>query len=148
MLDKNPRQIEKQEFVQVKKRIEENTINSILCKEPFVKASFLLELIKQVNYPILYLDFDLLYSGFATSEMISVKENVSLYRPTKSDWNEVLKTRRSPAGRKIFTIVVNRRVSINGSTLLGKAMSPRPSHGPRALPWASTFRPFRPTESS
>jgi len=75
----------------VKKYLEKNTLNSILCDEPFVKAVFLAKLIEQIDVPILYLDFDLLYNGYVNAEMLPRKVNVSLFSPSKNDWDQVLK---------------------------------------------------------
>jgi len=89
VLDKNP----DQQTIQVdeaKKYLEQNTLNSILCKEPFVKAAFLSELIKQIETPIVYIDFDLLYTGYCKAGIIEKKENVSLFYPDKDDWKQIL----------------------------------------------------------
>ncbi len=91
MLDKNPDQHSLIGLNEVKKYLEKNTLNSILCDEPFVKAVFLAKLIEQIDVPILYLDFDLLYSGYVNAEMLPRKVNVSLFSPLQNDWNQVLK---------------------------------------------------------
>ncbi len=91
MLDKNPDQHSLIGLNEVKKYLEKNTLNSILCDEPFVKAVFLTKLIEQIDVPILYLDFDLLYSGYVNAEMLPRKVNVSLFSPSKNDWDQVLK---------------------------------------------------------
>lgn len=91
MLDKNPDQRSLIGLNEVKKYLEKNTLNSILCDEPFVKAVFLAKLIEQIDVPILYLDFDLLYSGYVNAEMLPRKVNVSLFSPSKNDWDQVLK---------------------------------------------------------
>ena len=91
MLDKNPDQHSLIGLHGVKKYLEKNALNSILCNEPFVKAVFLAKLIEQIDVPILYLDFDLLYSGYVNAEMLPRKVNVSLFSPLKNDWNQVLK---------------------------------------------------------
>ena len=91
MLDKNPDQHSLIGLNEVKKYLEKNTLNSILCDEPFVKAVFLAKLIEQIDVPILYLDFDLLYNGYVNAEMLPRKVNVSLFSPSKNDWDQVLK---------------------------------------------------------
>lgn len=90
-MDKNPDQNSLIEFNKVKKYLEKNTLNSVLYAEPFVKAAFLSKLVEQIDVPILYLDFDLLYSGYVNAEMLPRKVNVSLFSPLKNDWNQVLK---------------------------------------------------------
>lgn len=91
MLDKNPDQHSLIGLNEIKKYLEKNTLNSILCDEPFVKAVFLAKLIEQIDVPILYLDFDLLYNGYVNAEMLPRKVNVSLFSPSKNDWDQVLK---------------------------------------------------------
>jgi len=91
VLDKNPDQNSLIGFNEAKKYLEKNTLNSVLCKEPFVKASFLNKLIEYTDVPIFYLDFDLLYSGYVNSNMLQKKFNVSLFSPSKNDWNYILK---------------------------------------------------------
>lgn len=90
-MDKNPDQNSLIEFNKVKKYLEKNTLNSVLYANPFVKAAFLSKLVEQIDVPILYLDFDLLYSGYVNAEMLPRKVNVSLFSPLKNDWNQVLK---------------------------------------------------------
>jgi len=91
VLDKNPDQHSLIGLNEVKKYLEKNTLNSILCDEPFVKAVFLAKLIEQIDVPILYLDFDLLYNGYVNAEILPRKVNVSLFSPSKNDWDQVLK---------------------------------------------------------
>jgi len=91
VLDKNPNQNSLIGFNEAKKYLEKNTLNSVLCKEPFVKAAFLNKLIEYIDVPIFYLDFDLLYSGYVNSNMLPKKFNVSLFSPSKNDWNYILK---------------------------------------------------------
>jgi len=91
VLDKNPDQFSKNDFESIKKIIEENVINHIFCSEPFVKIAFLNQMILQYKIPIIYLDFDLLYSGYTISGSISPRENITIFQPTKVSWNEIIK---------------------------------------------------------
>jgi len=101
VLDKNPDTSSSDGISKVKEYLNENTLSSVLCTEPFVKAAFLSKLIDQIDTPIVYLDFDLLYSGYVNSEMISKKENVSLFAPSKEDWNEIL--------QKVLLMILNQK---------------------------------------
>ncbi len=101
MLDKNPDKSSLDGISKVKEYLNENTLSSVLCTEPFVKAAFLSKLINQIDTPIVYLDFDLLYSGYVNSEMISKNENVSLFAPSKDDWNEIL--------QKVLLMILNQK---------------------------------------
>jgi hypothetical protein len=91
-LDKNPEQYSDEDLSSIMKIIELNTLNSIMFSDPFLKTIFLNKLILKTNTPIFYLDFDLLYSGYVTSNIISLRNGVTLYRPTKDDWIKTLKT--------------------------------------------------------
>ena len=87
MLDKNP----DQKMIEVMKCLDQNTLCSLMCEEPFVKASFLSKLVEHIDMPIIYLDFDLLYSGYVNVDMLPKKNNVSLFSPDKNDLNLTLK---------------------------------------------------------
>lgn len=91
-LDKNPKQYSDEDLSSIMKIFELNTLNSIMFSDPFLKTIFLNKLILKTNTPIFYLDFDLLYSGYVTSNIISLRNGVTLYRPTKDDWIKILKT--------------------------------------------------------
>lgn len=91
-LDKNPEQYSDEDLSSIMKIFELNTLNSIMFSDPFLKTIFLNKLILKTNTPIFYLDFDLLYSGYVTSNIISLRNGVTLYRPTKDDWIKTLKT--------------------------------------------------------
>ncbi len=110
MLDKNP----DQRTIQVNeagKYLEQNTLSSILCKEPFVKAAFLSELIKQIETPIVYIDFDLLYTGYCKAGIIEKKENISLFSPIKDDWNQILEKVLLMISNKKSVVIID---SLNG----------------------------------
>ena len=64
--------------------------NSILYYEPFVKVTFLTKLLQDIKIPVLYLDLDLLYSGYVAAEILPHQSNVTLYNPTQETWNETL----------------------------------------------------------
>ena len=57
-------------------------INSILYSDPFLKAGFFSKIVKNTKINILYLDLDLLYSGYVTSGMLASQENLTLLQPT------------------------------------------------------------------
>ncbi|WP_255458260.1 hypothetical protein [Nitrosarchaeum sp. AC2] len=69
-MDKNPQEILDNDLTYVKKEFSIKNPNVILCAEPFLKAEILNELIDSITYPIIFLDFDLLYSGYVVSELI------------------------------------------------------------------------------
>jgi hypothetical protein len=90
VLDKNPEQISDNELIYVRNEFSSKNPNVILCSEPFLKSEFLNELIDSVNNPVIFLDFDLLYSGYIVSEMIEKNDKVIIYRPSKVDLKKTI----------------------------------------------------------
>jgi len=70
--------------------LSQKKINSILYSDPFVKAGFISKLVKDTNINVLYLDLDLLYSGYITSEIIPSQKNLTLFQPTSDTIVEML----------------------------------------------------------
>lgn len=111
MLDKNPEQILDDDLIYVKKEFSDKNPNIILCSEPFLKAEFLNELIDSINYPVIFLDFDLLYSGYVVSEMIKKNDGVEIYRPSKMDWKKTISEIVKRISNEKFLVVID---SFNG----------------------------------
>jgi len=88
VLDKNHEQILDSDLTCVRKEFSNKNLNIILCSDPFLKTEFLKELINSNDYPVIFLDFDLLYSGYIVSEMIKKNNKVDIYRPSKEDWKK------------------------------------------------------------
>ena len=108
MLDKNP----EQDFeLKIKPILEKNNLNSVLCDEPFLKASFLEKIIEKSDVPIHYLDFDLLYSGFISGEILSKKENLHLYRPISNEFQNTLKIVLEKISKEKSIVIID---SLNG----------------------------------
>src|SRR6058998_2725613 len=62
--------------------LEKKRLNSILYDDPFLKAGFISKLVQDAEIDILYLDLDLLYSGYTVSDALPLKTNVFLFQPT------------------------------------------------------------------
>jgi hypothetical protein len=92
VLDKNPHQEYNENLSDLMKIMELIPLNSIIYSDPFLKTYFLNKLILKTNTPIIYLDFDLLYSGYVVSNIISLPPGLTLYRPTRNEWIQTLKT--------------------------------------------------------
>jgi len=94
VLDKNPNWILDNDLVQLKNEFSDKNPNIILCSEPFVKSEFLNRLIDSTTFPVIFLDFDLLYSGYVISGMIKKNENVKIIRSSRinleKDLNEII----------------------------------------------------------
>jgi SepF-like predicted cell division protein (DUF552 family) len=91
VLDKNPKQILNIDLAQMKNKFSDKSPNIILCPNPFLKTEFLNKLIDSDTFPVIFLDFDLLYSGYIFSGMIKKNENVKIIRSSKINWENDLK---------------------------------------------------------
>jgi len=76
--------------IQLEKILSQKQINSILYSDPFLKASFISKLVKDTNIDVLYLDLDLLYSGYVISGIIPSQKNLTLFQPTADTIGEML----------------------------------------------------------
>jgi len=95
----------------IKITLEQNVLNSIIYSDPYVKTVFFIKLINLLDLPIIYLDFDLLYSGYVTAKIVPKHDNLELFQPTRDRWNDLF--------RKIITGISRQRTilildSLNG----------------------------------
>ncbi len=111
MLDKNPEQIIDNDLTQVQIKFEQNNPNIVLCSKPFHKVEFLDKLINSTEDPIIFIDMDLLYTGYVQSGMIQKKENVVIFCPNKTNWKEKISEIISNVSKKRFLIIID---SFNG----------------------------------
>ena len=109
MLDKNPGQIIDNDLTQIE--FEQNNPNIILCSKPFHKTEFLNRLINSTEDPIIFIDMDLLYTGYVESKMIQKKENLTIFCPNKTDWEEKLSEIISKVSKNRFLVIID---SLNG----------------------------------
>lgn len=65
-------------------------INSILCQNAFAKETIIKKIIQHYSIPIIYLDFDLLYSGYMKAGIIKHEKNVIIFSPKRKDWSKIL----------------------------------------------------------
>jgi hypothetical protein len=111
VLDKNPEQILDNNLIHIQNEFERNIPSIVLCSEPFHKAEFLNRLINSVESPIVFVDIDLLYTGYVESGMIQKKDNVIIFHPNKASWKEKLSEIISKVSKEKFLIVID---SFNG----------------------------------
>ena len=111
VLDKNPEPKLNDTLDKVKKTIEQNVVSSVTYSDPFLKTIFFTKIIPSLKNPIIYLDFDLLYSGYVTSGIITATPNVTLLQPTQDNWNEVFKKILQQISQVQTTIIID---SVNG----------------------------------
>ena len=111
VLDKNPEIYSDDSVSELIKIFELNPLNSLMFSNSFLKTAFLNEIIQASNYKIYYLDFDLLYSGYITSNIISKNKRVILYQPTKNDLLEIFKKILDIVSKETSIIILD---SLNG----------------------------------
>ena len=111
MLDKNPEQIIGNDLTQIQIKFEQNNPNVILCSKPFHKIEFLDKLINSTEDPIIFIDMDLLYTGYVESKMIQKKENLTIFCPDKVDWEEKFSEIISKVSKDRFLVIID---SFNG----------------------------------
>ncbi|MGB6464276.1 MAG: hypothetical protein WA799_03100 [Nitrosotalea sp.] len=91
--------------------LSQKQINSILYSDPFVKAGFISKLVSEVKTNVLYLDLDLLYSGYAVSGIIPSQDNLTLYQPSKDTIGDMVTEILVKASTSQVLVVID---SING----------------------------------
>lgn len=78
LLDKNPRQTADKIFVKIKSEFANKNPNFVLSSKPFLKLEFLKNLIDSYEIPIIYWDFDLLYTGYVSSGMLTKNNRIEI----------------------------------------------------------------------
>jgi len=107
VLDKNPERVLDNNLVHIKKEFEKNLPNILLFSEPFEKNSFLDKLITSVENSIIFVDMDLLYTGYVKSGMIKKKDNVELYQPNKENWEKDLSEIINKISKNKFFVIID-----------------------------------------
>ncbi len=95
----------------IKNKFKKNVPSLILTSNSFQKTEFLNKLIFSVKNPIVFVDIDLMYSGYIKSKMIQKKENLVIFQPNKLNWIEQLTEVISKISKKEFFIIID---SFNG----------------------------------
>jgi len=111
VLDKNHEQILDNNLTCIQNEFRQNLPSIVLCSEPFHKAEFLNRLINSVENPIIFIDVDLLYTGYVESGMIQKKNNVTIFHPDKESWKKELLEIITKVSKKRFLVVID---SFNG----------------------------------
>jgi len=111
VLDKSPEWVLDNNLMCVKKEFEKNIPSIVLCSNPFHKAEFLNRLINCIEYQIVFVDMDLLYTGYVKSGMIKKNENVIIFHPDKTDWKKELSDIITKISKERILVVID---SFNG----------------------------------
>lgn len=111
LLDKNPEINLNDNLEYFQNEFKKNVPSLVLCSNSFHKIEFLNKIIISEKNPIIFVDMDLLYSGYIESKMIEQKENLMIFRPNKLDWKERLSEIICKISEKEFLIIID---SFNG----------------------------------
>ena len=111
MLDKSPEIILDDNLEYIQSEFKKNIPNLILCSNSFHKIEFLNKIIISTKNPIIFVDMDLLYSGYSESKMIQEKENLMIFQPSNLNWKEKLSEIITKVSKKEFLIIID---SFNG----------------------------------
>lgn len=76
-----------------------------------MKSQFLNELIDSIDCPVIFLDFDLLYTGYVVSKMISKNDKVDIYQPEKESLEEIFSKVAKRISDNRFLVILD---SFNG----------------------------------
>ena len=110
-MDKSPEIISDDNLEYIQNEFKKNIPNLILCSNSFHKIEFLNKIIISTKNPIIFVDMDLLYSGYIESKMIQEKENLMIFQPSNLNWKEKLSEIITKVSKKEFLIIID---SFNG----------------------------------
>jgi len=110
-LDKSPEWVLDNSLLHIKNEFEKNIPSIILCSDPFHKAEFLNRLINSIEHQIIFVDMDLLYTGYVESGMIRKKDNVIIFHPDKTNWKKELSNVITKISKERILVVID---SFNG----------------------------------
>ena len=111
VLDKNPEINLNDNLEYFQSEFKKNVPSLVLCSNSFHKIEFLSKLIIFEKNPIIFVDMDLLYSGYIESKIIKQKKDLVIFRPNKLDWKEKLSEIICKISEKEFLIIID---SFNG----------------------------------
>jgi len=111
VLDKSPEIILDDNLEYIQNEFKKNIPSLILCSNSFHKIEFLNKIIISTENPIIFVDIDLLYSGYIESKMIQEKENLMIFQPNKLNWKKKLSEIITKVSKEEFLIVID---SFNG----------------------------------
>jgi hypothetical protein len=111
VLDKNPEIILDDNLEYIQSEFKKNIPNLILSSNSFHKIEFLNKIISSTKNPIIFVDMDLLYSGYIESKIIQHKENLTIFQPNNLNWKEKLAEISNKISKEEFLIIID---SFNG----------------------------------
>ena len=110
-MDKSPECVLDNNLTHIQNEFRKNIPSIVLCSEPFYKIEFLNTLINSVENLIIFVDMDLLYTGYIESGMIQKKENLVVFHPNKENWKEKLSEIITKTSKDEILVIID---SFNG----------------------------------
>ena len=110
-MDKSPERVLDNNLTHIQNEFRKNIPSIVLCSEPFYKIEFLNRLINSVENLIIFVDMDLLYTGYIESGMIPKKENLVVFHPNKESWKEKLSEIITKTSKEEILVIID---SFNG----------------------------------
>jgi hypothetical protein len=89
MLHKNQQNDSNDIITKIQKIIRNENLSSISFEDAITKTYFFHKLISITDTPVIYLDFDLLYSGYIAAKILPKTQNITVYQPTQQTWNDM-----------------------------------------------------------
>ena len=110
-MDKSPKRVLDNNLIHIQNEFRKNIPSIVLCSEPYYKIEFLNRLINSVENLIIFVDMDLLYTGYIESGMIQKKENLVVFHPNKENWKEKLSEIITQTSKEEILVIID---SFNG----------------------------------
>lgn len=111
MLDKNHDNLHDSSLKSILNLVEQNIVNLVLYGNSFTKIKFIDKIINSYTIPIFYVDFDLLFSGYYESGLITKKSNINILRPNKVDFVKIISELLQKTATQQSIVILD---SING----------------------------------
>lgn len=110
-MDKNLERVVEDSLEWIQNEFKRHNPNIVYCLEPFHKTEFLDRLINSKNESVIFIDLDLLYTGYIRAGMIRKRENVLVLTPDKRGWGDELSRVISKASKEESLVIID---SLNG----------------------------------
>ena len=94
-------------FETAKNKMLSCSTNLIFYSDAFSKTKFLSKIIESFEDPIIYLDFDLLFSGYLESGYIEKPPNMEIIKPDKENLEELLPSVLTKISSRKTTLIVD-----------------------------------------
>ena len=91
----------------IKNKITSSSTNLIFYSDAFSKTKFLSKIMESFEDPIIYLDFDLLFSGYLESGHIEKPPNMEIIKPDKENLKELLPIVLTKISSQKTTLIVD-----------------------------------------